>query len=133
MRAGAALAFLFLLSAGPGAAQQRDLGLGGQARAGNYAFDGGKEVYTKVCQGCHMSRAEGARGAGASYPALAGNVRLSEAGYPLSVVIHGGKTMPAFGGILTDMQIADVVNYIRMNFGNRLEGVVTKADVKAAR
>jgi len=29
--------------------------------------------------------------------------------------------------------VADVVNYIRGNFGNRYKGAVTAADVKAAR
>jgi mono/diheme cytochrome c family protein len=41
--------------------------------------------------------------------------------------------MPAFGPLLSDQQIADVVNYVRGNFGNKYKDKVTQADVKAQR
>jgi mono/diheme cytochrome c family protein len=101
-------------------------------RPGDYSFQGGAAVYSHVCQACHMADAKGAVGAGA-YPALASNPKLAEAGYPMSVILHGQKAMMPLGALLTDQQVADVVNYIRGNFGNRYKGAVTAADVKAAR
>ncbi|HEY2836021.1 MAG TPA: cytochrome c [Rhizomicrobium sp.] len=130
---GTAIVALLLLSAMPALAQQRDLGAGAMQRPGDYSFQGGEAVYTHVCQSCHMADAKGAMGAGAGFPALAKNPKLAEAGYPVSVVLHGQKAMLPLGGLLSDQQIADVVNYVRKNFGNRYPGTVTAADVKAAR
>src|SRR6185312_12916750 len=73
---------------------------------------GGEALYKGICQDCHMPDGRGAEGAG-HYPALAKNPKLAEPGYPISVVTHGLKSMPAFGGAMDDQQIADVVNYIR--------------------
>ena len=91
-----------------------------------------KAVFTNVCQGCHMADAKGAVGAG-MYPALASNEKLETAGYPVAVVVHGQKAMPQFGSLLNDQQVADVVNYVRTNFGNKYKDKVTPADVKAQR
>src|SRR5699024_9769828 len=92
----------------------------------------GQELYEAICLGCHMADAKGAEGAG-DYPALAENPRLTAPGYPLYVVTYGQKAMPAFGGLLTDEQIADVVNYVRSHFGNDFEGTSTAADVAEIR
>ena len=54
-------------------------------RGASFAMQGGEAVYRGVCQGCHMADAKGASGAG-TYPALAGNPRLAEAGYVRPVV-----------------------------------------------
>jgi mono/diheme cytochrome c family protein len=124
---------LLLLSATPAFAQARDLGAGAMARPGDYSFEGGAAVYSHVCQSCHMADAMGAIGAGAGYPALAKNPRLAQAGYPVSVILHGQKAMLPLGGLLSDQQIADVVNYLRTSFGNRYKDKVAAADVKAAR
>jgi mono/diheme cytochrome c family protein len=128
----ATLAFL-LLSATPAFAQARDLGAGAMARPGDYSFVGGAAVYSHVCQSCHMADAMGAMGAGAGYPALAKDAKLKEAGYPIAVILHGQKAMLPLGGLLSDQQIADVVNYVRGHFGNAYRGTVRAADVKAAR
>ncbi len=93
---------------------------------------GGEAIYKGVCQDCHMPDARGAVGAG-MYPALARNSKLDTAGYPVAVVIHGQKAMPAFGDAFSDQQIADVVNYVRTHFGNAYKDDVTPADVKGAR
>lgn len=124
---------LLLLSTAPAFAQARDLGPGAMARPGDYSFQGGAAVYQHVCQSCHMADARGAMGAGAGYPALARNARLAEAGYPVSVILHGQKAMLPLGALLSDQQIADVVNYVRGNFGNRYKDKVSAADVKAQR
>ena len=78
-----------------------------------------------------MPDAKGAVGAGA-YPALAGNPRLGSAAYPAMVIVRGQKAMPSFGG-LSDAQVADVVNYIRSNFGNHFDDKITPETVKALR
>lgn len=92
----------------------------------------GEAVYKQICQGCHMPDGKGAAGAGA-YPALASNAKLGVAAYPFLVLLRGQKAMPEFGSALTDAQIADVVGYIRTNFGNAYKGPVTAADVAQLR
>ena len=92
----------------------------------------GEALYADVCQGCHMPGGVGAVGAG-SYPALAKNPKLAVAGYVLSMVINGRKGMPPFGRLLTDQQVAAVVNYIRTHFGNDFPDAVSADDVRAAR
>jgi mono/diheme cytochrome c family protein len=101
-------------------------------RNGNFALSGGEAIYQGICQGCHMADAKGAEGAG-RYPALASNPHLAGAAYVMHVVLKGQKGMPGFADNLGDQQIADVVNFIRANFGNRFGGAVTPAEVQAAR
>jgi mono/diheme cytochrome c family protein len=100
--------------------------------AGGYKQQSGEDIYKGICQGCHMPDAKGAIGAGA-YPALANNVRLKAAIYPITVVINGQRAMPNFGSDLSDDQIANVINYVRTHFGNQYKDVVSPAAVKAAR
>ena len=92
----------------------------------------GEALYADICRGCHMPEGVGAAGAGA-YPALAQNPKLAATGYPLFLVIHGRKGMPPFGKLLTDQQVAAVVNYIRTHFGNDFPDAVTDDDARAAR
>jgi len=92
----------------------------------------GEELFTNICQGCHMPDAMGATGAG-TYPSLASNSYLQSSGYPVYVIVHGRRAMPPFGDMLSDDQIAAVVNYVRTHFGNNYRDAVTAADVKDAR
>jgi mono/diheme cytochrome c family protein len=92
----------------------------------------GEELFANVCQGCHMPDAAGATGAG-SYPSLVGNSNLEAAGYPIHIVVNGRRGMPPFGDIMTDGQVAAVVNYLRTHFGNSYQDVVTAGDVRDAR
>ncbi len=92
----------------------------------------GATLYKRVCAGCHMPDGKGATGAG-TYPALAGNEKLIAGGYPVYVVLHGLHGMPAVGDMMTDQQVADVVNHVRTNFGNAYTDPVSAADVKATR
>ena len=92
------------------------------------APDPGAIVYQEVCQACHMANGKGAEGAG-RITALAKNLNLESADYPLSVVTGGKGGMPWFRGDLTDAQIADAVNYVRSHFGNRYRDRITAADV----
>ena len=99
-----------------------------------FHFDekGGEALYRAVCQSCHMANGQGASGAGA-YPALAANPRLAAATYPVYNIVHGKKSMPPFGKMLTDEQIADVTNYVRTHMGNNYTDAVTPEAVKAVR
>jgi mono/diheme cytochrome c family protein len=91
----------------------------------------GEALYANLCQGCHMSNGEGAVGAG-RYPALARNQNLVAA-YVVNVVLNGQRGMPPFGRMLSDEQVAGVVNYLRMHMGNSYRDPVTAQDVKEAR
>lgn len=88
----------------------------------------GAEVYQNLCQACHMANALGGVGAG-RIPALAKNDALVDSAYPIAVVTGGKGAMPWFRGSLTDQQIADVINYVRSNYGNRYRDKVTPAMV----
>jgi hypothetical protein len=92
----------------------------------------GEELFANVCQGCHMPGASGATGAG-SYPPLASNRNLEASGYPIYLVVNGRRGMPPFGDMMTDDQVAAVVNYVRTHFGNSYKDKVTAKDVRAAR
>jgi len=92
----------------------------------------GEALYKAVCQTCHMNDGQGAVGAGA-YPALAKNENLSDASYPISMVINGQGAMPPFGGSMDDDQIAAVVGYVRTHFGNDYKDPVAAGQVKASR
>jgi mono/diheme cytochrome c family protein len=88
----------------------------------------GEQVYTQVCQSCHMANAMGGSGA-AVIPALANNPRLSLAAYPIVTVLKGRGVMPWFDDTLTPAQVAAVVTYVRTHFGNHYDKPVTEADV----
>jgi mono/diheme cytochrome c family protein len=92
----------------------------------------GAELFANVCQGCHMPDGKGAVGA-ATYPSLAGNKNLEAGGYPVYVVVRGQRAMPPFGAMMSDDQVAAVVNYLRTHFGNDYKDAVTAEDVKVVR
>jgi mono/diheme cytochrome c family protein len=107
--------------------------------AGSFGQQSGEDIFKGICQGCHMADAKGAVGAG-TYPALANNPKLAAAIYPITVVVNGQRAMPALGranppfeSYLSDVQIANVLNYVRTHFGNHYKDVITPEAVKAAR
>lgn len=79
-----------------------------------------------------MNDGQGASGAG-DYPSFVGDERLRSPDYPIDVVLNGLRGMPLFSDKLSDQQIADVVNYLRTNFGNQLNGNTTADDVARVR
>ncbi|HBY28419.1 MAG TPA: cytochrome C oxidase Cbb3 [Bradyrhizobium sp.] len=127
-----AIAALALLSAT--AALGQDSGAGKRTFSSGYRFVEmtGEELFGNVCQGCHMPDAMGASGAG-TYPSLAGNKTLESGSYPIYLVVNGRRGMPAFGDMMTDGQVAAVVNYRRTHFGNNYQDAVTAKDVQDAR
>jgi mono/diheme cytochrome c family protein len=100
----------------------------------------GEQIYDHICQGCHMSGAQGAVGAGA-YPKLAANKKFVSWEFVALTVLNGRNGMPPFGQPanressrathLTDAQIADVVNYVRSHFENRYKTNVSANQVAA--
>lgn len=72
----------------------------------------GSEVFGDSCSVCHGS--DGSGGVGAALGGV--DERLSVRDH-LAVVWTGRGSMPPFGGILTDAEIAAVVAYQRSTFG----------------
>jgi mono/diheme cytochrome c family protein len=128
----------WLLSMGAAApALADDPSIAATAGIGN---ESGAQIYEHICQGCHMPQAQGAVGAG-HYPKLAGNPALVSWQYAALTVLNGKNGMPAFGlpadqfvfgaARLSDVQVAQVVNYVRSHFGNQWRATVTAAQVAA--
>jgi mono/diheme cytochrome c family protein len=92
----------------------------------------GEQLFANVCQGCHMPDGGGATGAG-NYPSLAKDANLEAGGYPVYVVVRGQRAMPPVGAMMSDDQVAAVVNYVRTHFGNQYQDTVTAEDVKRVR
>ena len=102
------------------------------SRPGPLVHSDGATLYRAVCQGCHMADGRGAHGAG-EYPALAANSRLASAAFPAARVINGWSGMPRFADMMSDGQIASVVNFVRGNFGNRYTDRLSAADIALMR
>jgi mono/diheme cytochrome c family protein len=134
--AAAALAAMLALVASDAPTQTPGLARGSvepTVSAGfRFSEQGGEALYANVCQACHMPDGNGANGAG-TYPALAGDKNLAAAGYPVHVLVHGQRGMPPIGLMMTDEQVAVVVNYVRTHFGNAYQDAVTAEEVKRAR
>jgi mono/diheme cytochrome c family protein len=93
----------------------------------------GETMYRRVCAACHMADGKGSYTGAGFYPSLANSQRLEAGGYPAYVVVKGMHGMPGVGSMMTDQQVADVVNYVRTHFGNAYTDPVTAADVEAIR
>jgi mono/diheme cytochrome c family protein len=102
------------------------------SRGWDFDEQGGEALYAGVCAACHQPDAKGAAGA-AAYPALAANKNLASAGYMAAVLFDGLRGMPPVGRMMSDAQVADVINYVRSHFGNGYDDAVSPADVGAAR
>jgi mono/diheme cytochrome c family protein len=92
----------------------------------------GEQLFASACQACHMPDGRGATGAG-TYPSLSNDSNLGASGYPVHVVVRGQKAMPPIGAMMSDDQVATVVNYLRTHFGNQYNDAVTAEDVKRVR
>lgn len=101
----------------------------------------GEKVYVANCQSCHMPQGEGIAG---TFPPLAKSdylmkdqkraIRSILHGVNGEITVNGEKysmAMPA-QDYLSDQEVADVLNYIQNNWGNKAK-VVTPAQVKAER
>lgn len=73
----------------------------------------GLPKFSANCASCHGANGQG--GAGAT---LAGNENLADVEFVAETLIHGFGYMPAFGGQLSDQDIAEIGTYIRNAWGN---------------
>jgi mono/diheme cytochrome c family protein len=100
----------------------------------------GAELYSRICQGCHMVQAQGATGAG-KYPSLQSNPALKSADYVAVTVLLGKRAMPAFGKPadpsfnfgevhISDADVAELVNFVRSHFGNTYSDKITAAKIE---
>lgn len=107
------------------------------------SMDRGIKVYTAICLACHQADGEGVQ---RMNPTLV-NTKwvLGDKNALSKIVLNGLKggeieidgdnfhnPMPAQAALLSDQQIADVLNYVRNSFGNKAS-MVSTADVKTAR
>jgi cytochrome c oxidase subunit 2 len=89
----------------------------------------GKEVYEANCVSCHQ--ADG-KGMPPTFPALTGSAIVNgDIQAQVKFVAAGKGMMPAFGGILDDIELASVVTYTRNALGNSLNDGIQPEDVKA--
>ena len=68
----------------------------------------GEAVWADNCAGCHGLEGTGANGG----PDLTGNPVATDAERVRAQITNGGGGMPAFGGTLTEQQIADTTAYV---------------------
>jgi mono/diheme cytochrome c family protein len=120
------------LGASPVAAEDASPKSGAMSHGWGFGEQGGAELFRTICAGCHQADAKGAVGAGA-YPPLAEDRELASADFTMNALIGGLKGMPPVGDMMSDAQVADVVNYVRTHFGNTYSDSVTAADVATAR
>jgi len=82
-------------------------------------FDAGREIYRNICQACHQSDG---RGQDRIAPTLIGGAfTLGPAEIPARILLNGKEgvfgLMPPIGSKLTDEQIANVLTYVRREWG----------------
>jgi len=92
----------------------------------------GERLYRKRCAGCHLSSGEGQLTPGA--PALRNSaVAKGPAGELARTVLLGRGSMPAFRTSLQDAELAPILSCVRNARGNQQGGLISRADVAAAR
>lgn len=128
----------------PSAKKQGAVGPGGGPAQELSQADRGKKVFGANCAVCHQPNGQGAPGQG--YPPLAGSeivnggskrvgmIVLKGLQGPITVkgVQYGTAVMQPWDKTLTDAKIADVITYIRQEWGNK-GGPVSAAQIAALR
>lgn len=107
-------------------------------------FDRGKKIFSANCAVCHQPNGLGAAGQG--YPPLAGSEYVVKGTKRLAMIVlkglqgpitvngvqYGTAVMQPWDKTLSDAKIADVMTYIRQEWGNKA-GPVSAAGVAALR
>lgn len=101
----------------------------------------GASLYAMTCAACHGAQGQGVPGA---FPALAGNSLLDGPADPIVHIVRSGLigpvdvngqhyngAMPAFGGRLSNEQLAAILSYVRSAWGNHGDAV-TAAQIAGA-
>jgi len=89
----------------------------------------GKEAYDRSCASCHMGNGEGIPGV---FPGLKeGSAAVGPVATHLDVVVNGvaGTAMQAFGGQLSEVDLAAIITYERNAWGNDTGDVVQPIDI----
>jgi mono/diheme cytochrome c family protein len=142
-----AIAFLDMALIPPAAVGSTGVGMAGAERAApsqsalQASTARGKQVYLQQCLACHMATAVGVEGM--NPPLIKTKFVLGDKPTLVKIVLNGMKGNvdidgDTYHGVmaphsdLTDLQIADVLTYVRNSFGNKASAV-TPAQVKAIR
>jgi cytochrome c oxidase cbb3-type subunit 2 len=109
---------------------------------GGYDAAKGAALFTANCSACHQANGEGLPGA---FPSLKNDavVNKDDATKHIQVVLQGlhdarvsgvvySSAMPPFAGTLSDVEVADIIDYERSSWGNHGKPVVA-AQVAAER
>ena len=89
----------------------------------------GEAAYNRSCAACHMANGEGIPGA---FPGLKGSaIALGPVDKHLDSVVNGvsGTAMQAFGGQLSEVDLAAIITYERNAWGNDVGDMVQPLDV----
>lgn len=89
----------------------------------------GEDAYNRSCAACHMGNGEGIPGV---FPALKGSpIAVGAIADHMDMVINGksGTAMQAFGGQLSEVDLAAIITYERNAWGNSTGDVVQPVDV----
>ena len=121
------------------------MALGGERAFGQVLQGGaaaGRDLYIANCSACHLANGEGVAGA---FPPLKGSgvVNKDDAAKHIQIVLNGmqggraggvvyASAMPPFAGVLSDAEIADIIDYERSSWGNHGKPV-NAAQVAAGR
>ncbi len=100
------------------------------------ALRAGRRAYTSNCASCHQATGQGVAG---QYPTLAGSSRVLGPDKKLvALVLHGyngpvySAAMPAQQTLLSDAQIANILTFVRQEWGNQANPI-TEEEVAAIR
>lgn len=89
----------------------------------------GEEVYNRSCAACHQANGEGVPGV---FPAIKQSVvSLGPIETHIDLVVNGvkGTAMQAFGGQLSEVDVAAVVTYERNAWGNNMGDMTQPIDI----
>jgi mono/diheme cytochrome c family protein len=103
----------------------------------------GEQIYTIHCGTCHLPDGKGGDKTVGPPVALSTVVQAPDAATLINVILYGAypppqkapgawQNMKDFYNVLSDEEVAQLVNFLRANFGNK-GGAVTVADVAAQR
>jgi mono/diheme cytochrome c family protein len=101
---------------------------------------GGEKVYVTYCRGCHQKDGRGASG---RFPPLAGTWITGDKAKLIGIIVGGMEGQIEVNGesyndvmpkhqFLSDEEVANVLTYVRQNFGNKA-GPVTIDEVREVR
>lgn len=91
----------------------------------------GETIYNRTCIACHQP---GGAGLAPAFPALAGSsVVNGDLSANIQLILNGvpGTAMASYARMLSPVELAAIVTYIRNSFGNSTGDLVQPADVNA--